>query len=251
MIRKDDEQFRQMVESVARELVTVEFHPGGSFLRTPLLYPGGSTVVVGIDHGPGAYLVSDLGLGHQEAETMGATAIYQRHAPAIAEAAGVKFEHASFFILQVTRDQLPGAVATIANCSQEAVAVAAYKLAERRATEYAQGMYDRLVSLFTKDKVTRDAEFVGASNTKWHVAALVRANRKPAVFEAVMNHHTSIAAASTKFHDIAALEKPPIRVAMVRSKKSLGTYLAVLHQAANVVEDNVSDETIVKLAKAA
>jgi hypothetical protein len=47
-----------------------------------------------------------------------------RHARPIAEAAGVGFDNQTFFIMGARRDQLVGTVITIANCSQEAYALA-------------------------------------------------------------------------------------------------------------------------------
>ena len=43
----------------------------------------------------------------------------------------------------------------------------------------------------------------------------------------------------------------PARVAIVNSKQDLGTYLGVLSQAADVIEDSSPDQTIRELAKAA
>ncbi len=55
-----------------------------------------------------------------------------------------------------------------------------------------------------------------------------------------------------KFHDIALLgNEAPGRVAMVHNKKDFGTYLAVLSQSANVIDDDAADSTILRLAKAA
>ena len=65
----------------------------GSFIRTPLLYPSGSTVVVQVAQGEGRFFVSDFGLGYQESDLYGAGAFYVRHARPIAENAGVGFDN--------------------------------------------------------------------------------------------------------------------------------------------------------------
>jgi len=249
----DNAAFRSTVDSVAREIIATEHRAAGSFIRTPLLYPSGSTVVVQIKEAAGRYFVTDMGFGYQEAEMMGASFIYSRHAGAVADSAGISFDSQAFFIAEAPREQLAGAAVTVANCSQEATALAAFKLAERKAADDAERLYDRLVSVFSARDVVKDAEVYGASNTKWPVAALVKANgdRRPTVFEPVRRHHSSVAHASMKFHDLALLERPPNRIAVVHEKRDFGTLLGVLTQAASVIDDTVSDEALLRLAKVA
>jgi hypothetical protein len=243
-------KLKSTIDAVAQELVGVEYHSGAAFVRTPLMYPSGANVVIRvIEHGP-IFDVTDMGLGYQEGELMGTSLVYARHARAIADNAGVRFDSEAFFFSEATREQLSGAIATVANCSQEAVALAAYKMAERRASDAAEQLHERLVRLFTPSKVVKNAAIYGASNTEYHVASLVRVEQKAAVFEPVANHPTSIAFASSKFHDLALLEQPPIQVAVVRKKKDLGTYHNLLAQVAHVIESDVSDDRIVRLAKA-
>jgi hypothetical protein len=244
--------FTSTLESVVRQLARFEQRGESAFIHVPVLYPSGAGVVVRVDDSRnGKFFVTDMGLGYQEAEMMGASLIYLRHAKHIAENAGIQFDSEAFFVIQTTREQLAGAIATVANCSQEAVALAAYKLAERRATDVAETLYERLVRIFTPPKVEKNAPIFGASNTEYHFAAVVTVVKKPAVFEAVANHPTSIAFASSKFHDLALLERPPTSVAVVRKKKELGTYHNLLAQVANVIEIDEPDERIEKLARAA
>jgi hypothetical protein len=244
--------FRVTLESVMRQLARFDQRGETAFINVPVLYPSGSGVVVRVDDsGDGRFFVSDMGLGYQEAEMMGAALIYARHAKHIAENAGIQFDSEAFFVAKGTREQLAGAIATVANCSQEAVALAAYKLAERRATDVAETLYERLVRIFTPPKVAKNASLFGASNTEYHFAAIVTLTEKPTAFEAVANHATSIAFASSKFHDLALLDQPPTAVAVVRKKKELGTYHNLLSQVANVIEVDEPDERIEKLARAA
>lgn len=81
-------------------------------------YPNGTSVVVRVLDGYPNFLVSDMGLGYEEAEMMGASSIYMRNARSIAEAAGVRFDNQAFFVLEASREQLAGAIVTIANRSQ-------------------------------------------------------------------------------------------------------------------------------------
>lgn len=249
-----DEQsvaFREVVDSAARALADTRHERQASFINLPVMYPSGSMVVVRIDpHHDGCFLVSDIGLGFQEADLMGAGKIYAHSAPAVAVRAGVHFDHQAFS-LGVRQDQLAGAVAVIAACSQEAVQVAAFRLDERQKADAADRLCERLFRLFTPAKVERGATILGASNTPWTVTALVRADGHRAVYEPVSEHANSVASALTKFVDLTQLEHPPARIAVVRNKQLLGTRLSLIATAANVVEEGVSDQTLERLASAA
>jgi hypothetical protein len=245
-------EFARLVDSVAREIVSTRHRHDGSFISTPLLYPSGSTVVVKISEQAERYFVTDMGLGYQEADLMGAGNIYSRQARIIAGTAGVGFDSQAFFIVEATGDQLPSAVVTVANCSQEAVSMAAFRLAERRNVDETEKLYERLVGVFTRPRVTKDAEIAGASTTKWPVTALVKPETgRMTVFEPVRNHHVSITNASAKFHDLKELEQPPNRIAVVHRKSEFGTWLGVLTQAASVIDGDVPDEIYIQLARAA
>jgi hypothetical protein len=244
--------FKELVDSVAREIVATEHRTGGSFIRTPLLYPGGSSVVVRIEEGDHRFFVSDFGLGFQEAEMMGAGLMYARSAHPIAAAAGVRFDNQAFFVLEASREQLPGAVVTIANCSHEATIRAADALAEKTFEDSKSLLYDRLVKVFTPKIVSKNVEVTGASTQKWRVAAIVNVpNERPTIFEPVTKHPNSVASASMKFGDIALREDAPSRVAIVRNRAEFGPLLTVLSRSANIIEDDVPNERLRQLAKAA
>jgi hypothetical protein len=253
-------KFNELIESVARQLVAIEHDPNGAFIRTPLLYPSGSTVVVRVAQGAGRYFVSDWGLGYHESDMQGAGLFYMRHARPIAEAAGVGFDNQAFFIMEASRDQLAGAVVTIANCSQEATIQAAYALAEKTFEDSKERLYERLVKVFDRKAgprtkiVAKNARVIGHSSTDWPIATIVRfpGARNSTIFEPVTKHQNSVAHASMKFHDIALLGKDaPARVAVVHNKEEFGTLLQVLSQSASVIDDDAPDSTIVRLAKAA
>lgn len=251
MTRGSDEQgkaFQEVVDGVARALVDVRHAPDGSFISLPVLYPSGSVVVIRIDpHHDGRYLVSDMGMGFEEADLMGAGRLFVLSAPAIAVRAEVRFDRQTFS-LGVRQEQLVGAVSVIAACSQEAVQVAAFRLDEKKKADAADRLCERLCRLFTPAKVERGATVVGASNTPWTVTALVRADGHKAVYEPVSDHPNSVASALTKFVDLNQLDHPPARIAVVRKKELLGTRLALIATAANVVEEGVSDQTLERLA---
>ena len=247
------EEFARAVDAAARDLVKVEHRPDGSFVTTPLIYPSGANVLVRIEPASAAeYFVSDYGLGFSECDMLGATHQFKRHAPMIAQNAGVGFDSNAFFVAKVGLDQLTGAAAAIANCSLEAVSTAALKLSERRFADDAAQLNQRLIAIFTEKFVSKDVPVAGASQTVWHVANIVRSRSSDephvTIFEPVTMHHASIVTAVTKFHDIARLDHAPRRVAVVKKKIEFGTYLEVLAQAADVVSSDVSNATIERLA---
>ncbi len=240
--------FQEVVDGVARALADVRHAQDASFLTLPVIYPSGSLVVIRIDpHHDGRFLVSDMGMGFEEADLMGAGRLFAHSAPAVAVRAGVHFD-CRRFSLGVCREQLVGAVSVIAACSQEAVQLATFRLDEKKKVDAADRLCERLFRLFTPAKVERGAIVVGASNTPWTVTALVRADGHKAVYEPVSDHPNSVAFALTKFFDLNQLEHPPARIAVVRSKEQLGTRLALIATAASVVEEAVSDQTLERLA---
>jgi hypothetical protein len=247
---RTSDAFQRAVETATRELVAVSHRDRSSFVRTPLMYPSGANVVVSVSaEGDGdTFFISDFAAGHTEADMMGASSIYSRHARAIAHNAGIGFDEHSLFVVRARLDQLAGAIASVANCSYEAVSVSAFRLAERKTSEEAEVLYERLVKIFTPKLVSRNVDIFGASHTPWKVASVVRRDNRITIFEPVSRHHSSIVTAATKFHDISLLDNPPNRVAVVRSKDELGTYFSVLAQSANVVSRDVPNATLEKLA---
>jgi hypothetical protein len=240
---------RQLIDTVARQLIGIEDRSDGARITVPLMYPSGSLVVVRVDVvGRDRCFVTDMGTGYLEAELMGTSLVYARNAVPIAEHAGVRFDHHAFSLLDVTRAQLPGAITVVANASQQAVSIAAYKQAERKIAEDEEFLYRRLVKVFKQPHVDRHVAMLGASNTSWRVANVVKQGNRTTIFEPVSRHPNSITTATTKFHDFARLDRPPNRVAVVESKEALGTYLSVLAQAASVITRDAPDKTLERLA---
>lgn len=237
-----------IAELVARELATSEGGATSAFVNTPLLYPSGASVVVRLDMVGATFFVTDFGMGFQEAEMMGAPRTYRHHAPVIARRSGIAFDHQAFFVAEATREQLVGAVTAVANCSQEAAVLTAHRIAEEKADNAIELLQDRLVSLFTPNAVAKDVEIIGASATPWRVAASVSVGGQTSLFDVVSPHPTSVAAAVTKFVDIAELPIPPRRVAVVRDRSKLGTRLTVLQRTATVMELSSPDNVVRQLA---
>ena len=207
---------RSIIDAVTKQLASVEHNEAGSFITTPLLYPSGSTVTVRIDSHGSEFFVTDMGLGYQEADMMGAGLTNPRHAKAVAQAAGVSFDDQELFIVKASNAQLAGSIITIANCSRDAVSISALRLGERKVADEAELLYTRLARLFSPKHVAKNVEIRGASNTPWEISNLVKIDEAQTIFEPVLNHRNSISSVATKFHDIALLDHAPARIAVVR-----------------------------------
>ncbi len=248
---KVDTKFSGIVDEVARAIVSTEHFGSGSLIKVPLMYPSGSGVVVQITQHQDRFFVTDMGFGHQEADMIGAGLLYTNSAKGLAEHYGIRFDNQAFFVAEASRDQLAGATTVVANCSAEAAALATYRAAERRYEEDNDVLYRKLVTVFPKTAVERDVDFIGSSTHKWKIATIVKRQDNIVLFEPVTKNTTSVVTAAAKFHDIARLENPPRRIAVVRNKDEFGNLINILTQAGTVMDFEASKDTVLKLATAA
>jgi hypothetical protein len=114
---------------VAREAAAVlshaEAHGDGAFIRTPLLFPNGASVTVFLSGDGDGFQVSDYGFASSDAAMWGGGTAFETVAMRIAERSGISYEDGTFFAKGLARDQVPGAVATVANAAKEASDLAA------------------------------------------------------------------------------------------------------------------------------
>lgn len=239
-----EEALAKAVKRAVAELVTTSSRPEGVYVSTPILYPSGRTAVIRVSGGGDRFFVSDYGLGYEEAEHAGASRTYVRRAKRIAEIAGISFDSRAFFVVEVSLDQLAGAIATVANCSVEAMVQTLVVVAERSMTDGIDFMVEKLEQTFGARHVHKNREVVGASNHEWRFPAVVETTGYSAVFDFVTAHPNSVAAASTKMADVQRLPKPPRRLIMVHKKADLGTFLGVISPVASVVEDTLTPDQI-------
>lgn len=249
MAEKTD-KLSSIVDAVAKQIISTEHFRAGSIIRTPLLYPSGTSVVVQITEHRDRFFVTDMGIGSQEADMFGAGNYYNKSASALAEHYGIRFDNQSFFVAEASRDQLAGATTLVANCSSEATAIAAYRSADRVFEEQSDILYKRLVNVFPKAEIDRNVEFIGSSTHRWKVATVVHHHSKIALFEPVSKNHLSVVSTAAKFHDIARLESPPNRISVVENKEAFGNFINVLSQASSVIEFKSPSELLVRVAEA-
>ena len=232
----------EIAEQVARGLSKASMLAGRAFIRTAVLFPSGSTVVVVIhDEGGGRFRVSDLGQGLEEADMLGIAPAFRSQAVEVAARSGISFDGHAFLLTGAVADQLVGAVMAVANASSRAFERAMLGTENRRSGAAVEKLVARLARIFPGAEIAREVKIRGDSTHAWDFDAEVTTEKGHAVFDIVTSHPTSIAFAVTKFQDLARLEDAPARFAVVHRKASFGDLLAVVVQAAQVVEDDAPD----------
>lgn len=242
---------KQIIDEAVHRLVRTEHFAASTVVNLPILYPSGSTVAVEARLQGDRCFVSDMGNGFNEADLMGSSRYYPKIAQEVAEAAGIRFDGRAVFAGEASIDLIGGLITIVANCSHEAVAQSAFKLARKRDKAEEEQLYHRLVDVFGKPYVERNVEMRGASNHAWAVASLVRIHGHLAVFDSVVAYHSSVVNVATKMHDLARLEDPPARIAVTKDIKKLGDLVGVVSQAANLIEFRSESSTYRKYAAAA
>ena len=237
-----------VVDAAARELMRVKHEGNGrSQITLPLFYPSGAVVAVDVIAGASGYVVTDAGLGFREAEMFGGEHLFGRNAAPIAERFGIEAGRREFRST-ANVDQLAGTIADVGAASSQLAHRLYERMVQRTEAEIAGQLYDKLVHVFGSPKVVAEATVTGASSHKWRVSALVKLDGRDMAFQAVSNHHSSVYSSATMFHDLALLDRRPLAVAVVRNRREMGEYVGILSQAANVIEADVPDDTIRRLA---
>lgn len=235
---------------VAKSLGEAVETPGGWFIRTPLVYPSGTTVVVRIDGSKNRYFVSDIGAGYQEAMMINASLSYGAIARALIRDTAVSFDNRSFFVAESEGDEVVDVVGAIANCSQRAVIETALKHEARKTDVDRATLISRLQSAFGSRIVEKDVGVRGASSVEWEVTArVISPTNVISLFDYARPHKNSVTSVAAKFHDIARLERAPRRIVTVRDQNEMGHYIGLLSQAATVIElSRTPDPVLLRLA---
>lgn len=107
---------RDPIGDALRELVSVETWGDSTFVRLPLMFPGGTTTTVCISKSKNGYLVTDHGFAYRELEAIGAERSFGKLAAASAEAEGVSKDRRRFFV-EVGAGDISRAVCDVAAAS--------------------------------------------------------------------------------------------------------------------------------------
>jgi hypothetical protein len=231
-----------IAEEVSRALSYSRCNNDGAMVVTPLLYPGGSRVVLRFMESEQGYFISDMGAGRREAELMDGNVIFTRIARGAAERFGVRFDSDMIFDIEVPHEALVTAAIAVANASKEAVDHTAERVSEKRAMDQRDKLWSRLAAAFPGAYVAREVMFQGASSP-WNFDAMIQAGEHQTIFDLVSPHPSSVHAAVAKFLDVKDLgASSPVRVAVTVDKDQT-PHLPLLGRTAKIIQLNSAVET--------
>ncbi|MCB8875751.1 hypothetical protein [Acidisoma silvae] len=235
------------VEAAARSLVQVTREGTRQLVTLPLFYPSGAAATVEVKYVGPQFHINDCGLAYHEAEMLGGEYLFQRNAPKVAQKHGVQAGRQTLHWMAQS-DQLAGGIADVAGASTELARTIVERLAKRSETDIEDHLYPKLKKIFGKQNVSERVELSGASAHKWTVSALVQLGGPTLAFQAVTNHHSSVYTSGIMLHDLFLLERKVVPIAVVRNKEEMGDYLRILAQSANVIQEDVAEAELRRLA---
>lgn len=193
-----------IADEVARSLAYARPSGEAPVIVTPLLYPGGSRVVLTLRQDGGSYFVTDGGHGAREADLMGGSRIFARVARSLAEANDIRFDSDLIFDIDVPREALIAAAIVVANTSKVAVETTALRLANRRQEDQLEKLLIRFDRQFGVEKVIRAPTVRGATGD-WDLDAMIFSSGRPALVDLIAANANSANSSLAKFLDISRL----------------------------------------------
>lgn len=231
----------KIADEVARSLSYATIEGRSAFVTTAVTYANGTHAVVRLDQDGDGFFVSDDGYASMNAEMFGGTNQFQRIAGDVAKRFGVSYDQRSFFILRASRNQLPAAVAVIANASAVSVERTLYALDRLRVKKSRELFVQRISNAFG-DHAAFDVEYRGSTKA-WNVDAVVREHSNVvAIFEFVTPAPSSVAFAHMKVGDISSmLDRPKTAIVLSDYEKTEAPLRQILSSSADLVLSANSD----------
>jgi hypothetical protein len=241
--------FDALIESVARDLVSIQHVEQDAFIGLPLLYPSGSPVTIRIVRASDDnYQVSDNGFAYREIESVGAERSFPGTASQITDAYDLRRNSRAVFTY-VGAGALLRAVCDVGASSWQIADRIYANISEDGEQDIEDYVRDRLTHIFGATHVeSQSPKLVGASTSEWDVTAIVRREDRSIVFQAVAAHANSIYRTNSAFDDLAALERAPGLVAVVRNRAALGSRLSLLSRTGRIIEDQQPDDVYMRAA---
>lgn len=193
-----------VADEVARSLAYARTAGEAPTIVTPLLYPGGSRVVLTLREERGTFFVTDGGHGAMEADLLGGSRIFARIARELAEANDIRFDSDLIFDIEVPREALLTAAIVVANASKVAVESTALRLANRRILGHLDRLTEQFDRRFGVDRVIRSPSVRGATGD-WDLDLMVRLGDRDALIDLVAANANSANSSIAKFLDISRL----------------------------------------------
>jgi hypothetical protein len=245
-------KYTQTLDEAVRTLVSTRHASAGSLVTMPVMYPSGSAVVLEVSMNGKRCFVSDMGTAFEESQMMGSNRYFKSEANRIAERYGIKFDGQLMFVAEVPIENIQGALVVVANASGDAARAAANKQTERHEHDAKEMLYERLLSVYRTKDVAKDAEAIGQSNHRWKISVLVKDSVNTWMFEPVSGFYITAVGTAAKFHDFAALESPPSRISVIKSRDDIGDFYGLVAGASTkIVYANEPDSTFERLLEAA
>jgi hypothetical protein len=238
---------------IAKSLVSIESRDGTAFISTPVTYPSGAHALVRVDGMNDRWFVSDDGYGAQEADMMGATTTFKRVAKTVAERTGIGFDQRFLFVIEATRDELPGAVVAVANASAEAVRRTAIRIEEIRYAASRETFDRKVEATFRGQKIIRQPEIMGSSGRSWEFSAgIEREGNIIYLLDLVRPRPNAVYATISKFTDVKSQDATRRGVAVLADMPHTDPHLVTLlsRVAGNALSADAPDEAWRKLIAA-
>lgn len=242
--------FKERIGTAANRLMAVAVDGERARLTIPVLYPSGNSGAVEIIRNQDQCFVSDLALGHMEAEMYGAQELYDSCARSSAKRFGVGYDGLSVFASWASLDNIEGAIASVANASVQAASIAIFRAVEERERQKNLELFDRVRSIFGTSVVAKTAELAGR-DAQWQAHNVVSLGDRRAVFEFVSENANSVSSKFMMFSDLHKVEGAFSLNSVVNSLDGIGKKGAMLGDVSNIIPLSAESSDYIRYAKAA
>lgn len=237
----------EAVALAAQSLLAVNVWAGASYVSFPFFYPSGATCVVKVEPVGSDFIVSDFGATFREVDHLGLGKSFAKSAKNIANEVGAVVKK-NEITCSAKLETLAMTMATIAQISSEIASRMISKVGTSTEQQIQAELVTKLERIFGREAVRADEKLIGQSAKDWTVDAVVYRGGRQIAFDFVRNSAQSVYAVAAKFHDIRAVDAPPVAVAVVEDKQALGFYHSILTQAGRVIEAGQADEVFKRAA---
>jgi hypothetical protein len=232
---------KDVVESAVADLVSVSHWGDASYVNLPLTMPSGTPATVRVSIVEGGFRVDDGGFAYREIDQIGFSRSFPSEAKKAAEREGLSFDRRLIYA-ECSWSELARRICDVGAASFDLADRVVRRAVDREEAELEDSLRERLERVFGYAHLDDSQEIAGSSSIRWNVSAIVRVERDVIIYQAVSPHANSINKASTAFHDLLQLPRPPHRVAVVKDKDQLGARLTLLAQAGRVIQSDQPDD---------
>jgi hypothetical protein len=236
------------VNAAVADLVKVSHWRDSAIVSVPLLFSGGTNVIVKIGLAPSdpkrlgnmMIRVSDYGSAFREVESIGAAASFPRTARKVAADHELGVAKHSIF-MDVNEGEIYEAVCAVSVASWQVVKQIYDSLSDEDEGSVVLELREKLERVFGMGHIV-STEVTGASSKKWDVSAVIAANGNEVAFQFVKDAAQSVYRTVTLFSDLARLEKPIRRVSVISDLAQTNPeYVSILSQTGRVIELGAQD----------